>query len=113
MSTQNDIDISTFVKDEYTKAEIAIKRLDNLSSEIISIRRRMADTVESYQSSPNKALLAELIQDESDTLFDFNEVLAVALAACYNLMLSAVEMHGAYSIMSNAIIELTKQTEKG
>lgn len=113
MSTQNDTDISTFVKDEYTKAEIAIKRLDNLSSEIIDIRHRMANTVENYHAHPNKELLAELIQDERDTLFDFNEVLAIALAACYNLMLSATGMHSAYLIMSNAIINLTKQTEKG
>jgi hypothetical protein len=113
MSTQrNDTDISTFVKDEYIKAEIAIKRLDNLSSEIIDIRHRMANVVENYHSDPNKDALHNLIQDEKDTLFDFNEVLGVALGACYNLMLSATEMHSAYLIMSNAIINLTKQTEK-
>lgn len=113
MSTQQSgIDLSTFVHDEHTKAEIAIKRLDNLSSQITDIRHRMVNVVKTYNASPNNALLAELIQDEKDTLLDFNEALGVALAACYNLMLSATEMHGAYLIMSNAISQLTKQTEK-
>jgi hypothetical protein len=113
MSTQqSNVDLSTFVYDEHTKAEIAIVRLNSLSDIISDIRKRTIEAVKNYRNDPNPALLDQLVEEEIDALRDFNEVLDVALKACYNLMLSATEMHSAYLIMSNAIINLTKQTEK-
>lgn len=106
---ESNTDFTTFISDEYLKASVSIVRLDNLSTLLSNSRHKIAEVLGDYRNNPDKELLDELVQEEKDVLEDFNEVLKIALFSCYNLMLSATQMHSAYSIMSNAINDLTKE----